>query len=328
MPQAKHRCRRRRGFVALGLSPFFAAVLPVFLATSERVKHSAMILEVTAWSLRQVDLEATASKLELEVVAYADIEIPPELRSPKLDEMFNERRKKGATARQELRKVLEQIKADPPPDVILRLPTAPAKDKAEFRKFKAEWEADINRRLAKLDAPATQPATRSATRPSRALAPAKDEPLIGDLRGAKRIVIVCDTGQGMFQKGGSLKNELNKSLSNLDESQAFDIVLIDDSLAVFSRDWLKKESVLPATTDNRRSASSFFEDVPTSRKGDVNAGLAVAFERKPDLIVLVAAQDFPVDPPLVAKVSEWNKPINGKAAVRINTIYFANDKEE
>jgi hypothetical protein len=158
MPEATHGPRRRCGFLALGLSPCLAAILPVWLATSERVRHSAMILEVTGWSLRQVELEGKASRLELDAVAYADIEIPPEFQSPKFDEM----RKKGATARQELRKVLEQIKADPPPDVILRLPTASAEDKAEYRKFKAEWEASVNQRLAKLDAPATRPLRSSA----------------------------------------------------------------------------------------------------------------------------------------------------------------------
>jgi len=153
-------------------------------------------------------------------------------------------------------------------------------------------------------------------------------PVFGHGGNAKKIVFVCDASGSMINKFSSLKNELNKAISNLKVPQSFDIVFFQDGKAsVFSSYKLKQETLQLANTDNKRNASAFLEEVTTTSTSDPMPGLVVAFQRQPDLIYLLTDGDFPDNDAVLKKVKELNKPLANGKKIKVNTIAFVNDKD-
>jgi len=151
-------------------------------------------------------------------------------------------------------------------------------------------------------------------------------PVFGNGGNARKIVFVCDASGSMINKFSSLKNELNKAISNLKVPQAFDIVFFQDGKAsVFSTYKLKQETLQLANGDNKRNASAFLEEVTTTSTSDPMPGLTIAFQRQPDLIYLLTDGDFPDNEAVKKKVKELNKPGPNGKKIKVNTIAFVND---
>ena len=131
----------------------------------------------------------------------------------------------------------------------------------------------------------------------------------------RTVVFVCDASGSMIQTFSSLKAELTKAVTNLQNVKGFNIVFFQNEKAA-SMD--PNGGLVLATPENKRKAFTFLEDVSTSGTTNPIPGLEVAFKSKPQLIFLLTDADFPDNGAVLSAI----RRLNAGKQTRVNTIAF------
>ena len=86
----------------------------------------------------------------------------------------------------------------------------------------------------------------------------------------------------------------------------------------------KTATLVSATTENKRKANKWLDDLTTSGTSNPIPGLEVAFRAKPELMYILTDGDFPNNNEVLSKVASLN---SGKRT-RINTIAFVTSSDD
>jgi len=145
--------------------------------------------------------------------------------------------------------------------------------------------------------------------------------MFGNGGSAMTIAFVCDASGSMISKLSALKQEMVKEIQAMKPVQAFSIVFFQDQKCLA----FENGALVSATSENKRKAEKWLDDVQTT--GDTNPipGLEVAFKGKPALVYLLTDGDFPDNSAVLNKLTQLN---TGAKKSRINTIAFVDDKDD
>jgi len=142
--------------------------------------------------------------------------------------------------------------------------------------------------------------------------------LMGVGSPARTVVFVCDASGSMMNKMETLRQELDKGVSNLKASQQFNVIFFQDEKFAAAFDGL-----VPATAANKRKSREFLSDVETKSTSDPIPGLEAAFRSKPQLMFILTDGEFQNEEEVLQKI----KALNGDGKTTINTIAFVSDAD-
>jgi len=150
-------------------------------------------------------------------------------------------------------------------------------------------------------------------------------PVFGDGGNARRIVFVCDATGSMLNKMPVLKAELQNAVTALKPSQSFNIIFYYDGPKVQAADMAQ---LLPATSESKRNAFKFLENVTATGQTDPIPALQLAFKQKPDLVYLLSDGGLDDNLRTNKEVTDELDRLNPGHKVKINTIMFDSYQEE
>lgn len=139
---------------------------------------------------------------------------------------------------------------------------------------------------------------------------------------AYKICYVCDASGSMLTKMDLLKLELEKSVYQLQASQAFDVIFFQDSVSNPSSHIDFAPDLVMASAGNKRKLDVFLQDIVGQSSTHVIPALTTAFElpTRPELIYLLTDGAFEDEgaPAVISAIHQLNAGKN----VKINTILF------
>ena len=144
--------------------------------------------------------------------------------------------------------------------------------------------------------------------------------IFGNGGQARTIAFCCDSSGSMVDKISALKNELVKAIEGLRPVQQFSLVFFSDERAKAFEDG----NLVAATSENKRKAIAWLEEITTSSTSDPIPGLEVAFRSRPELLYMLTDGDFPDNAAVLARIEKLNP---GKQT-RVNTIAFVTSSED
>ena len=139
--------------------------------------------------------------------------------------------------------------------------------------------------------------------------------VFGNGGNARTIAFCCDSSGSMIDKFQNLKAELSKAIEGLKPIQQFSIVFFaDEKFHAF-----EGGALVSATTDNKRKANKWLDELTTSGTSNPIPGLQAAFKGRPELMYILTDGDFPNNDAVISKVAQ----LNAGKRTRINTIAFS-----
>jgi hypothetical protein len=141
------------------------------------------------------------------------------------------------------------------------------------------------------------------------------------LEAEKSIAFVCDGSRWQKDKIDDLADQLNATVQSLASDQQFSIVFFADDKVFGPGDGRP----MPATEANKQAARSWLRRVRLGREPTPLAGMARAFEGKPDTIVFITDGEFRNFDGVIQRVAALNRD----KAVNVHTIgFFATAKQD
>jgi hypothetical protein len=139
---------------------------------------------------------------------------------------------------------------------------------------------------------------------------------------AYKICYICDASGSMLTKMDLLKLELEKSVFQLQASQAFDVIFFQDSVGAPSSHIDFAPDLLMATAGNKRKLDAFLQNIVGQSSTHVIPALNAAFDlpTRPELIYLLTDGAFE-DEGAPAVISAIHR-LNSDKHIKINTILF------
>jgi hypothetical protein len=129
---------------------------------------------------------------------------------------------------------------------------------------------------------------------------------------AARIVYVVDRSGSMTDSIDFVKFELKRSLADLAEDQAFDVLFYSSGPPLE----MPPQRLVPATAEWKQRAVTFIDDVIAQGETDPSKALERAFALQPDAIYLLTDGEF--DRAIIGLV----KRLNAAGKVKVHTIGF------
>jgi len=190
---------------------------------------------------------------------------------------------------------------------------------------KRSWEAMkdfLQEAFGAQGAAGSAPAQRGLLGPVEGAGGDKTSRVFTDIKGAQRIVFVCDATGGMINKFPQLKAELTKAITSLDEKTSYNVVFFTNG----GKYAIASKQLLPATPANKRETIAFFEQITPNGTTDPLPALEASFRLNPDLVFFLTDGEFN-NLSSYAQVSAAFERFNTRKA-RVNTILYESfDKE-
>jgi hypothetical protein len=137
---------------------------------------------------------------------------------------------------------------------------------------------------------------------------------IGVSGGGRRIAWVCDASGSMLPMFDALRDEIQRSISNLKPVPAYNVIFFRED----GFDAADKTQLMMATPSNKQRTYEFIAGVSTRPNSNPVPALDAALKQGPDVIYLLTDGEFP-DPEAVLRILRLR---NADKRVKVYTLAF------